>query len=59
MPFSQVLLFQKIIKKTATMILPRSPDASFDDEDSPKERRMHVYPNPESSLKPCFSPFGR
>jgi len=38
-------------------IRPRSPDSSFDDQDSPKERRMHVCPNPESYLKICFSPF--
>ena len=39
------------------MIRPRSPDSSFDDQDSSEERRMHVCPNPDSYSKTCFSPF--
>ena len=34
--------------------MPRSLDTSVDDKDSPKERRRHVFPNPDSYLKACF-----
>ena len=51
MPFPQVLLFWAITQKTTVMIMPRSPEFSFDDQDFPKERRMHVCPNPDSYLK--------
>ena len=57
MCFSQVLLFSAITQKTTVMIMQRSPEFSFDDSESPKERRMHVCPNPYSCLKTCFSPF--
>ena len=57
MPFSQGLLSEAISQKTTVMVISRSPDSSFDDKESSKERRMHVYPNPDSYLKTCFSPF--
>ena len=56
-PFSQVLLIKTITQKTTVMITLRSPDVSFDDYDSPKERGMRVFPNPDSHLKTCCSPF--
>ena len=37
MPFSKVLLFQAITQKTTSLVMPRSPDSSFDNWDSPKE----------------------
>ena len=51
MPFLQVLLFQAITQKTTTRIMP---DSSFDDQDSPQERRMPVCPILIPTWKPVF-----